>query len=689
MVDCLTMTLKYITSVLFIFALTSQNVNSKSAYKICVPAQHLKACEEMLEIPTKSKALLECIPARDRVECLSYVQQRQADLVPVDPEDMYVASKIPNQDFVVFQEYRTDEEPDAEFRYEAVIVVHKDLNINNLDQLKGLKSCHTGVNRNVGYKIPLTMLMKREIFPKMTDRTISPKENELRALSTFFKKSCIVGTWSPDPKTTAAWKGQYSQLCAMCEHPERCDYPDNYSGYEGALRCLAHNGGEVAFTKVIYVRKFFGLPVGTTPASQSPENPDEFSYLCADGSKVPVREKPCSWAARPWQGLLGHNDVLAQLSPLREKIKQLADAGASSKPDWFVNVLGLSDKIHHVADNIPIRPADYLQKANYTEVIERGHGPPEPVVRLCVTSNVALAKCRAMSVFAFSRDIRPKLDCVQEASEDACLKSVQDNGSDLASVDGMRVASASKKYNLHPVFHEVYGENKIPNYAVAVVKKNSVFAKIDDLRGKRSCHNSFSTFSGLQAPLYYLINKRLISSDQCIKNFGGFFDGSCLPGVDKAENNPRGDDVSKLKKQCSGDGNAVKCLKEDRGDVAFVSSADLSNLDASQYELLCLNRDAGGRGDLSSFATCNIAMEPSRTWLSAKDFLSDVSIAHTPLSLAQLLDKRSDLFNIYGEFLKNNNIIFNNAAKGLATTEKLDFEKFKTIHDVLNNCGVA
>ncbi|CAH2084957.1 unnamed protein product [Euphydryas editha] len=576
----------------------------------------------------------------------------------------------------------------AEFRYEAVIVVHKDLPINNLDQLKGLKSCHTGVNRNVGYKIPLTMLMKRSIFPKMNDRTISPKENELRAFSTFFKQSCIVGKWSPDPKTNSAWKSQYKQLCALCEHPDKCDYPDNYSGYEGALRCLAHNGGEVAFTKVIYVRKFFGLPVGTIPANQSSENPDEFAYLCVDGSKVPVREKACSWAARPWQGLLGHNDVLAKLSPLREKIKQLADAGASSNPNWFTKVLGLSDKIHHVADNIPIKPVDYLKKANYTEVIERGHGPPEPVVRLCVTSNVALAKCRAMAVFAFSRDIRPKLDCVHESSEEDCLRNVQDNGSDLVAVDDLRVAAAARRYNLHAVFHEVYGD-KLPNYAVAVVRKNSQVNNIDDLRGKRSCHNSFGTFSGLLAPLYYLINKNKISSDNCIKNFGDFFAGSCLPGVDKAEHNPKGEDVSKLKKQCSGSNSAWTCLQQDKGDVAFVSSADLSNFDTSQYELLCLNKDNGGRDSLSNYATCNIAMAPSRTWLSAKDFLSDVSIAHTPLSLAQLLEEKPDLFNIYGEFLKNNNVIFNNAAKGLATTEKMDFEKFKTIYDVMNSCGVA
>lgn len=54
-------------------------------------------------------------------------------------------------------------------------------------------------------------------------------------------------------------EAQYSQLCALCQHPDKCDYPDDYSGYEGALKCLAHNGGQVAFTKVFYVHKFFGV----------------------------------------------------------------------------------------------------------------------------------------------------------------------------------------------------------------------------------------------------------------------------------------------------------------------------------------------------------------------------------------------------------------------------------------------
>lgn len=52
---------------------------------------------------------------------------------------------------------------------------------------------------------------------------------------------------------------KYSSLCALCEDPTKCDYPDKYSGYDGSIRCLVENGGDIAFTKVIYVRRFFGV----------------------------------------------------------------------------------------------------------------------------------------------------------------------------------------------------------------------------------------------------------------------------------------------------------------------------------------------------------------------------------------------------------------------------------------------
>lgn len=52
-------------------------------------------------------------------------------------------------------------------------------------------------------------------------------------------------------------------MCALCEEPFKCNYPDKYSGYDGAIRCLVEKGGDVAFTKVIYVRRYFGVRIFT------------------------------------------------------------------------------------------------------------------------------------------------------------------------------------------------------------------------------------------------------------------------------------------------------------------------------------------------------------------------------------------------------------------------------------------
>lgn len=48
-----------------------------------------------------------------RMECLEKVEKREADFVAVDPEDMYVAFQMKNEDFAVFSEIRTIDEPDG------------------------------------------------------------------------------------------------------------------------------------------------------------------------------------------------------------------------------------------------------------------------------------------------------------------------------------------------------------------------------------------------------------------------------------------------------------------------------------------------------------------------------------------------------------------------------------------------
>lgn len=43
-----------------------------------------------------------------------------------------------------------------------------------------------------------------------------------------------------------------------------------------------------------------------TPAQA---NPDDYEYLCEDGSRKAVTDNACSWAQRPWQGGCATNQI--------------------------------------------------------------------------------------------------------------------------------------------------------------------------------------------------------------------------------------------------------------------------------------------------------------------------------------------------------------------------------------------
>lgn len=132
------------------------------------------------------------------------VNRREADFLAVDPEDMYIALHMANEDFSVFSEIRTREESDSLFRYNGIILVHKNSSIRTLADLKGKKSCHTGFGRNVGYKIPITKLNKHQVLKISNNPAISNVEKELLGLTELFSQSCLVGKWSPNEEFNRA-----------------------------------------------------------------------------------------------------------------------------------------------------------------------------------------------------------------------------------------------------------------------------------------------------------------------------------------------------------------------------------------------------------------------------------------------------------------------------------------------------
>lgn len=673
-------------------ASAANDAPSGRVYTICVPEVYRKECAEMVKDSAVKGIPISCISGRDRFECIEKVGRKEADVVAVDPEDMYLAAKdnelAAKAGYSVVEQVRTKEEPDAPYRYEAVAVIHKDLKIDNVEGLRGLRSCHTGVGRNVGYKIPITKLTAMGILHNLNDPEYSARENELRALSSLFSKGCLVGTWSPDPAINRRLKQTYSNMCALCEKPEVCDYPDLYSGYEGALRCLAHNDGQVAWTKVIYVKRFFGLPVGVSPAVPTAENPADFRYFCPDGSKVPIdaNTKPCTWAARPWQGYMT-NGAAGNVQAMQKELTDLGKLGEQEKADWWKDIMLLDEKTLAVAAP-PVQPKEHLTNAKYLDVIERNSGAVGKRARWCMWEQGALEKCQALAKASFSREVRPKLECLLEKNQDGCLKAIKEGNADLTVVEGGSVARATKEFNAVPIIAESYGAGATEyseRPAVAVVRKSSGINKLEDLRGKKSCHSGYQgDFSGWSAPVHALKSKGLITSADDVADF---FSASCAPGApvesnlckqcvgNAAANDDRVRSATKCKpneaETFRGGKGALECLLQGKGDVAFLPLPALASAQnkTGDLQLLC---PSGGVAPIEDGQRCNLGLDPPRVILTSASKTPNAQdeLTHGTLAASTLYSKRPDLLQMFGTWAGQPNLLFRDDAKGLVSVSK-------------------
>lgn len=672
---------------------SSSSVDTTRYHRMCIPEKDYDACQRMATEGLKQNVHIKCIVGRDLLECMEKIHHHGADFAVLEPEDMYIASNIGNKGFQVFKEIRTKEEPSAEFRYKGVAVVRKDLNIKNISSLKGLNSCHTGVGRNVGYKIPITKLTKMKILGPLDDTSISPRENELKALSGFFGKACLVGKWAPDDGTRKRLKSTYSNLCALCEHPEICDYPDQNSGYEGALRCLTTSGGDVAWTKTIYVEKYFGLKEATKK-----NNASDYAFLCPDGTKVPIDKPPCTWAARPWPAYVADSN-LNDVSELRDELARLNKLGEALSADWFSLVLQLSDKTVAVDNANVLHPYEYLLKAKYYDVIGRDVVVPRRTVGFCVASTVAHDKCKHLKIAAYSRDIRPAFECILEKSLEKCLDTIRANGADIITLDATDALTAVDKYNLKIIAREKYQGNSSDVYAVAVVKSSSPIKTFEDLKGKKSCHTAYLRSTGWVAPIKTLLNKNLIQKDNCpyTKAVSEFFSGgSCIPSI------PESLKQDSLTTICEVDGksdkgyeNPLKCLLSGDGDVAFTKQVKVlkaiedGEVKYDDIELLCPN---GGRAAIDQYSKCNLGKVPAHVVVTSNQ-KTDVEldeINNALLGAANLYSSRPGLFKLFGKYDGKDDLLFLNPATGLELIKDDSFQKlfddYKTLLEEVNYC---
>lgn len=116
----------------------------------------------------------------------------------------------------------------------------------------------------------------------------------------------------------------------------------------------------------------FQLPINGKPTQTVPQaNPDDYEYLCEDGTRKPVTGPACSWAQRPWQGYMGNGDISTRVSRLQDRINEFYEAGKVSNDRDGTAKLWINETNLIVKKMEQVSPYTHLTDAKYKDVIER------------------------------------------------------------------------------------------------------------------------------------------------------------------------------------------------------------------------------------------------------------------------------------------------------------------------------
>nr|K9IMD0.1 RecName: Full=Lactotransferrin; Short=Lactoferrin; AltName: Full=Draculin; AltName: Full=Draculin-1; Flags: Precursor [Desmodus rotundus] len=569
---------------------------------------------------------LSCISRKSYLECIQAIAAKRADAMSLDAGLVYEAGQDPYRLRPVAAEvYGTEGAPRT--HYYAVALVKKDSNLQ-LNQLQGVRSCHTGLNRSAGWKIPVGTLRPYLGWA-------GPPAPLQEAVANFFSASCV----------PCADGNQYPNLCRLCAGTGAdkcaCSSKEPYFGYSGAFKCLKDGAGDVAFVKDSTV--FENLP--------NKAERDQYELLCPDNTRKPVDEfEQCHLARVPSHAVVARSvggkedSIWRLLSKAQEKFGK----GTSGSFQLFSSPPGQKDLLFKDGAQgflrIPSRvDAELYLGPSYLTVIKNLKESAAEVeargarVVWCAVGPEELRKCQQ-----WSGQSNGTVTCTTAADTEDCIALVLKGEADAMSLDGGVIYIAGK-CGLAPVLAESQRSEGGSNLdcvnrplegdrAVAVVRKSSAGLTWNSRRGTKSCHTAVGRTAGWNIPMGLLFNQ----TRSC--NFDEFFSQSCAPGADPNSNlcalcvgNEQGQD------KCAPNSNeryfsyagSFRCLVENAGDVAFVKASTVlenpdgrgteawaKDLKLEDFELLCLD---GTRKPVSEFETCHLARAPSHGVVSRKD----------------------------------------------------------------------
>lgn len=232
----------------------------------------------------------------------------------------------------------------------------------------------------------------------------------------------------------------------------------------------------------------FQLTPATKAAAEG--NPDDFEYLCENGQRLNLTGPICSWAQRPWKGYISnkentHEDSL--MRSLQDRLTKFFENGLKAQnKEAAKHLLIDSGLVIHNKEELA-EPKEYLERAGYKDVIERD-GSMTAKITMCVKDNIEMNKCDTLRRAAYSRDIRPEFECIQDPD---CITAVQTKKATMAIADAGDYTKA-RKASLEPLVYE-----KRDNYMVVVVDPSLNKEKLEKLPVKFDKNNQRSRYAAL------------------------------------------------------------------------------------------------------------------------------------------------------------------------------------------------
>lgn len=418
-----------------------------------------------------------------------------------------------------------------------------------------------------------------------------------------------------------------------------------------------------------YFTQFTGL------AAES--DPTLYSFLCLDGHLQPLNTtKPCIWVAQPWSAVAAKRDKAEQIQQI------LSTLSHNDDDSWQNALLNLLETYH-----VTIKPLDTSIPIN--DFLEQAVGfasaysfpscnPPRGIV-YCTTSLIEHFKCSWLQEAATVYGIEPSVQCIRTDSLDQCMDSTSHKQAEIVLVDQSDRVRAERQYGLQPLLYE-YARNLQDRYTVvAVVHADAEIYSFEDLRGKRACFPSYEGGAYLSAleTIRYMQHESM-QPDQQQRHFTSqdltdyFAHDSCT-----WESNTQG----KCNEIYYGDEGALRCLAENRGQVAFVdmnvfkqftayalnsSNTWAQHIDPNALKLICPYGRTKKPNELCyvHWASRGQLMINNQTKLMRKN-----EIYNTFRDMDRLFGKHyvSHIipFSMFGQFDRRQNVLFHDQTEGL------------------------